>query len=132
MKLWQKKQTTVTEAVDRFTVGDDRHWDVRLAPYDIMASKAHAQMLSKVGLLTTNEADALCRELDNIMALVTKEDFVIENDFEDIHSKIEFLLTERLGDTGKKIHTARSRNDQVLTAMQDYPSRVLSELNKWL
>ena len=118
MKLWQKKQTTVTEAVDRFTVGDDRHWDVRLAPYDVLASKAHAQMLSKVGLLTTNEADELCRELDYIMEMVTKEDFVIENDFEDIHSKIEFLLTERLGDTGKKIHTARSRNDQVLTAMQ--------------
>ena len=118
MKLWQKKQTKITEAVDRFTVGDDRNWDVRLAPYDVMASKAHAQMLSKVGLLTTYEADELCRELDNIMEMVTKEDFVIENDFEDIHSKIEFLLTERLGDTGKKIHTARSRNDQVLTAMQ--------------
>ncbi len=118
MKLWQKKKTTVTEAVDRFTVGDDRHWDVRLAPYDVLASKAHAQMLAKVGLLKTNEADDLCRELDIIMEMVTKEDFVIENDFEDIHSKIEFLLTERLGDTGKKIHTARSRNDQVLTAMQ--------------
>ena len=128
MKLWQKKQTTVTEAVDRFTVGDDRHWDVRLAPYDIMASKAHAQMLSKVGLLTTNEADELCRELDNIMEMVTKENFVIENDFEDIHSKIEFLLTERLGDTGKKIHTARSRNDQVLTAMQLLLKDEISEI----
>ena len=128
MKLWQKKQTTVTEAVDRFTVGDDRHWDVRLAPYDVLASKAHAQMLSKVGLLTTNEADELCRELDNIMEMVTKEDFVIENDFEDIHSKIEFLLTERLGDTGKKIHTARSRNDQVLTAMQLLLKDEISEI----
>ena len=128
MKLWQKKQTTVTEAVDRFTVGDDRHWDVRLAPYDVLASKAHAQMLSKVGLLTTNEADALCRELDNIMEMVTKENFVIENDFEDIHSKIEFLLTERLGDTGKKIHTARSRNDQVLTAMQLLLKDEISEI----
>ncbi|MDA0780540.1 MAG: argininosuccinate lyase, partial [Bacteroidetes bacterium] len=98
MKLWQKKQTTVTEAVDRFTVGDDRLWDVRLAPYDILGSKAHAQMLAKVGLLTTHEAEALCGELDNIMELVTKEGFVIENDFEDIHSKIEFMLTERLGD----------------------------------
>jgi len=128
MKLWQKKQTTVTEAVDRFTVGDDRHWDVRLAPYDVLASKAHAQMLSKVGLLTTNEADELCRELDYIMEMVTKEDFVIENDFEDIHSKIEFLLTERLGDTGKKIHTARSRNDQVLTAMQLLLKDEISEI----
>jgi len=118
MKLWQKKQNTVAETIDRFTVGADRFWDVRLAPYDIQASKAHAQMLAKVGLLSTDEAAALCSELDNIMEAVTKDDFVIENDFEDIHSKIEFILTEKLGDTGKKIHTARSRNDQVLTAMQ--------------
>ena len=118
MKLWQKKQNTVAETIDRFTVGADRFWDVRLAPYDIQASKAHAQMLAKVGLLSTDEAATLCSELDNIMEAVTKDDFVIENDFEDIHSKIEFILTEKLGDTGKKIHTARSRNDQVLTAMQ--------------
>ena len=118
MKLWQKKQTTVTEAVDRFTVGDDRLWDVRLAPYDVVASKAHAQMLASVGLLTKEEATSLCSELDAILESVVSDDFLIENEFEDIHSKIEFLLTERLGDTGKKIHTARSRNDQVLTAMQ--------------
>ncbi len=118
MKLWQKKKTSTSEQVDRFTVGADRHWDVRLAPYDVLASKAHAQMLASVGLLSKEEGKQLTDELDNIMSLVTKEDFVIEKDFEDIHSKIEFLLTERLGDAGKKIHTARSRNDQVLTAMQ--------------
>jgi argininosuccinate lyase len=128
MKLWQKKKTSVTEQVDRFTVGADRLWDVRLAPYDVLASKAHAQMLASVGLLTEAEAKQLCDELDNIMTLATQEDFVIEDDFEDIHSKIEFLLTERLGDVGKKIHTARSRNDQVLTAMQLLLKDELSEI----
>ena len=118
MKLWQKKKTSVTKQVDRFTVGADRLWDIRLAPYDVLASKAHAQMLASVELLTDEESKQLCDELDNIMNMVTQENFVIEDDFEDIHSKIEFLLTESLGDVGKKIHTARSRNDQVLTAMQ--------------
>ena len=128
MKLWQKKKTSVTKQVDRFTVGADRLWDVRLAPYDVLASKAHAQMLAGVGLLTAAEAKQLCSELDNIMTLVSQESFVIEDDFEDIHSKIEFLLTERLGDVGKKIHTARSRNDQVLTAMQLLLKDELSEI----
>ena len=130
MKLWQKKQTTVTEAVDRFTVGDDRLWDVRLAPYDIQASKAHAQMLASVELLTNEEATSLCTELDAILESVVSDYFVIENEFEDIHSKIEFLLTERLGDTGKKIHTARSRNDQVLTAMQLLLKDELTEIKR--
>ena len=128
MKLWQKKKTSVTKQVDRFTVGADRLWDVRLAPYDVLASKAHAQMLAGVGLLTAAEAKQLCSELDNIMTLVSQESVVIEDDVEDIHSKIEFLLTERLGDVGKKIHTARSRNDQVLTAMQLLLKDELSEI----
>lgn len=128
MKLWQKKKTSTTAQVDRFTVGDDRLWDVRLAPYDVVASKAHAQMLASVGLLTQEEAGQLCDELDNIMELVSSDDFRIEDDFEDIHSKIEFLLTESLGDVGKKIHTARSRNDQVLTAMQLYLKDELTEV----
>jgi argininosuccinate lyase len=128
MKLWQKKKTSTTAQVDRFTVGDDRLWDVRLAPYDVVASKAHAQMLASVGLLTQEEAGQLCDELDNILELVSSDDFVIENDFEDIHSKIEFLLTERLGDVGKKIHTSRSRNDQVLTAMQLFLKDELTEI----
>lgn len=128
MKLWQKNKTPVTENVDRFTVGDDRLWDVRLAPYDVVASKAHAQMLASVGLLTAEEASLLSEALDNILTLVSSDDFVIEDDFEDIHSKIEFLLTERLGDVGKKIHTARSRNDQVLTAMQLFLKDELTEI----
>jgi argininosuccinate lyase len=128
MKLWQKKKTSVTEKVDRFTVGADRLWDIRLAPYDVLASKAHAKMLASVGLVTDEESKQLCDELDNIMNMVTQENFLIEDDFEDIHSKIEFLLTESLGDVGKKIHTARSRNDQVLTAMQLLLKDELSEI----
>ncbi len=128
MKLWQKNKTPVTENVDRFTVGDDRLWDVRLAPYDVVASKVHAQMLASVGLLTAEEATQLSEALDNILTLVSSDDFVIEDDFEDIHSKIEFLLTEQLGDVGKKIHTARSRNDQVLTAMQLFLKDELTEI----
>lgn len=128
MKLWQKNKTPVTENVDRFTVGEDRIWDVRLAPYDVVASKAHAQMLASVGLLTTEEAAQLIAALDTLLEQVTADDFVIEDAFEDIHSKIEFLLTERLGDVGKKIHTARSRNDQVLTAMQLFLKDELTEI----
>ncbi len=128
MKLWQKNKTPVTENVDRFTVGDDRLWDVRLAPYDVVASKAHTQMLASVGLLTAEEATQLSEALDNILTLVSSDDFAIEDDFEDIHSKIEFLLTEQLGDVGKKIHTARSRNDQVLTAMQLFLKDELTEI----
>ncbi|MAW16288.1 MAG: argininosuccinate lyase [Candidatus Pelagibacter sp. TMED202] len=128
MKLWQKKKTSVTEQVDRFTVGADRLWDIRLAPYDVLASKAHAKMLASVGLVTDEESKQLCDELDNIINMVTQENFLIEDDFEDIHSKIEFLLTESLGDVGKKIHTARSRNDQVLTAMQLLLKDELSEI----
>jgi argininosuccinate lyase len=130
MKLWQKKKTSVTEKVDRFTVGADRLWDIRLAPYDVLASKAHAKMLASVGLLTDVESKQLCDELDNIMNMVTQENFVIEDNFEDIHSKIEFLLTESLGYVGKKIHTARSRNDQVLTAMQLLLKDELSEIKE--
>mgnify|MGYP000499610388 FL=1 len=130
MKLWQKKKTSVTEKVDRFTVGADRLWDILLAPCDVLASKAHAKMLASVGLLTDVESKQLCDELDNIMNMVTQENFVIEDNFEDIHSKIEFLLTESLGDVGKKIHTARSRNDQVLTAMQLLLKDELSEIKE--
>jgi argininosuccinate lyase len=130
MKLWQKKNKSVTEKVDRFTVGADRLWDILLAPYDVLASKAHAKMLASVGLLTDVESKQLCDELDNIMNMVTQENFVIEDNFEDIHSKIEFLLTESLGYVGKKIHTARSRNDQVLTAMQLLLKDELSEIKE--
>ena len=118
MKIWQKKGIKVRDHIDQFTVGDDREWDMRLAPYDIIASKAHAQMLGKVGLLTASEADKLTQGLDELLKDVEKGTFTISEAFEDVHSKIEFELTEKYGDVGKKIHTARSRNDQVLVAMQ--------------
>ncbi len=118
MKIWQKKGIKIRGQIDQFTVGDDREWDMRLAPYDIIASKAHAQMLGKVGLLTASEADQLTQGLDDLLKDVEKGTFSISEAFEDVHSKIEFELTEKYGDVGKKIHTARSRNDQVLVAMQ--------------
>lgn len=127
MKLWDKGFST-DKKIDHFTVGNDRELDLVLAKYDVIASKAHAQMLGKVGLITQDEADDLVKELDNIAKDIEKGKFTIEDSFEDMHSKIEFLLTKKLGDTGKKIHTARSRNDQVLVAMQLYLKNELTEI----
>ena len=117
MKLWDKGVST-HEKIDQFTVGNDRALDLFLAAYDVKASIAHAEMLAKVGLLSPEEAKLLVAALKEIGVEITEGTFTIEASFEDVHSKIEYLLTERLGDTGKKIHAARSRNDQVLVAMQ--------------
>ncbi len=119
MKLW-KKQFNLDKAIEKFTVGNDREIDIHIAKYDIIASKAHAKMLASVNIISNNEANILVKELNDLLNQVENETFVIENDFEDVHSKIEFELTKKLGDTGKKIHTARSRNDQVLVALQLY------------
>ncbi|MBT8285762.1 MAG: argininosuccinate lyase [Flavobacteriaceae bacterium] len=119
MKLWDKGLKT-DEKIDRFTVGNDRELDLFLAAYDVKASMAHCRMLHSIGLLNEEENRALLAELESIGKSVEKGEFTIEDSFEDMHSKIEFLLIERLGDTGKKIHTARSRNDQVLVAIQLY------------
>ncbi len=119
MKLWDKGFST-DKKIDHFTVGNDRALDLLLAKYDVIASKAHAKMLGKIGLLEKTEVENLCTTLEDIQDSITKGTFSIESDFEDMHSKIEYLLTEKLGDTGKKIHTARSRNDQVLVAMHLY------------
>lgn len=127
MKLWQKS-TSTHEKVDQFTVGQDRIWDIILAPYDVIASKAHAQMLAKVGLIEKAEATQLCKALDEIALQIEAGQFRIENEFEDVHSKIEYELTQKLGDVGKKIHTARSRNDQVLVATQLYLKSALQEI----
>lgn len=127
MKLWDKGFST-DKKIDQFTVGNDRELDLVLAKYDVIASKAHAKMLGKVGLISKDESDALLKELETIGKSIAKGKFTIEDDFEDMHSKIEFLLTKRLGDTGKKIHTARSRNDQVLVAMQLYLKDELTEI----
>ncbi len=127
MKLWDKGFST-DQKIDHFTVGNDRELDLLLAKYDVFASKAHAKMLGKIGLLTNDETISLVKELDNIALTIEEGSFTIEDTFEDMHSKIEFLLTERLGDTGKKIHTARSRNDQVLVAMHLYLKNELMEI----
>lgn len=119
MKIWEKG-IDIDKKIEAFTVGDDRILDLHLAPYDIRASKAHAKMLGNIGILSQEESDSLTKALDAIKTEVEQGRFQIEDDFEDVHSKIEHELIQKLGDTGKKIHTARSRNDQVLTAIQLY------------
>lgn len=113
MKLWQKNTEPLKE-VEQFTVGRDREFDLQLAPFDVLGSIAHAMMLAEVNLLTKEEATLLTSELKNIYTSISRSQFTIDNAVEDIHSQIELLLTRKLGDVGKKIHSARSRNDQVL------------------
>ena len=119
MKIWQKNQA-LDRKIDHFTVGKDREYDLYLAAYDCQASIAHAQMLAKTGVMTDEEADQLIGVLNDLKSKAEKGNFVIEAEFEDIHSKIEYELIKKLGDLGKKIHTARSRNDQVLVALHLY------------
>ena len=111
--LWSKG-TQATDLVEDFTVGNDRILDMRLAKYDVIGSKAHIKMLESIGLLTAEELSTLTAALDQILSEIEAGDFVLEDDVEDIHSQVELLLTRRLGDIGKKIHSGRSRNDQVL------------------
>ncbi|WP_456463834.1 argininosuccinate lyase [Lutibacter sp.] len=129
MKLWDKGFST-DKKIDLFTVGNDRELDLVLAKYDIIGNIAHAKMLHKIGLLTATEISDLEIELKAILKTIEKGEFVIEDSFEDVHSKVEFLLTEKLGDTGKKIHTARSRNDQVLVDVHLYLKDALIEINE--
>lgn len=121
MKLWAKTGTETTllsEAIERFTTGDDVAYDLQLAPFDVQGSAAHVKMLAKTGLLSGEEAAALLAALDAIMVDIEAGHFEIEPGVEDVHSQVELLLTRRLGDTGKKVHAARSRNDQVLLDMK--------------
>lgn len=113
MKLWQKNTASLKE-VETFTVGHDREMDLYLAAFDVLGSLAHTRMLESIGLLTAEETSALHSELKKIYARVQDGEFKLQDNVEDIHSQVELLLTEALGDTGKKIHSARSRNDQVL------------------
>ncbi|GAA4305038.1 argininosuccinate lyase [Compostibacter hankyongensis] len=113
MKLWQKDKSALAE-VEKFTVGEDRAFDLLLAPFDVLGSIAHVKMLSRVGLLDAGEADLLVQELKHIYATTLDSQFVIREDVEDVHSQVELILTGKLGDAGKKIHSGRSRNDQVL------------------
>ena len=121
MKLWQKDTPSLKE-VEKFTVGNDRELDLHLAPFDVLGSLAHIKMLESVGLLTATELDLLEGELKNIYKTISNTDgetgFKLDDGVEDIHSQVELLLTKKLGDIGKKIHSARSRNDQVLVDLK--------------
>lgn len=127
MKLWQKG-AVAHEKVDEFTVGKDREYDIVLAQYDCQASIAHAKMLAKIGLISIPESEQLCKVLEELKIAAETGNFTIEDEFEDMHSKIEHVLTKKLGDSGKKIHSARSRNDQVLVAMHLYLKKELGEI----
>lgn len=118
-KLWEKDIKT-DNIIEKFTIGNDQELDMFIAPYDVKASKAHAKMLTKVGLITQTECDQLLEGLSEIDQLLSENKFKIEEGVEDIHSQIEFYLTKKYGEVGKKIHSARSRNDQVLTAIKLY------------
>ncbi len=117
MRLWEKG-ISIDQKILAFTVGEDPRLDQALIVYDCRASKAHARMLGAAGILTGEEVDALCRVLEEIAALAREGRFSIDTVHEDVHTAIEHYLTQKLGDTGKKIHTARSRNDQVVTALR--------------
>ncbi|WP_417351613.1 argininosuccinate lyase [Flavobacterium alkalisoli] len=129
MKLWEKGIST-DKKTDIFTVGNDRELDLVLAEYDVIGSMAHAKMLGKTGLLTDKEVSELLTGLEEILAEIKAGNFVIEDSFEDVHSKVEYLLTEKVGDAGKKIHTARSRNDQVLTDVHLYLKAELTTIKQ--
>ena len=117
MKLWEKN-FEVNKEIERFTVGRDRELDLLLAPYDLLGSMAHITMLEHIGLLDKDELPVLLDELRKLYAMCQEGQFVIEEDVEDVHSQVELMLTRRLGDMGKKIHSGRSRNDQVLVDLK--------------
>ena len=117
-KLWQKENQKTDAIIEQFTIGNDPVYDLQLARYDVMGSLAHITMLEHVGLLPSEELEPLCIELKNILDTIEDGTFVIEEGMEDVHSQIEYLLTKKLGDLGKKIHAGRSRNDQVLVDLK--------------
>ena len=129
MKLWQKDKASLQE-VEKFTVGNDREMDMYLASFDVLGSLAHIEMLASVGLLTKEELTQLQIELKSIYKQIENGEFTLQDDVEDIHSQIELLLTQKLGDVGKKIHSARSRNDQVLVDVKLFLRNELEELVK--
>ncbi len=127
MKLWDKGYN-VDEKIDTFTVGMDRELDLHLAPFDIMGTMAHITMLESVGLLKKDELDVLLKELKLLYAEAVKGHFDIEDDIEDVHSQVELMLTRKLGDIGKKVHSGRSRNDQVLLDLKLYSRAQIEDI----
>ena len=129
MKIWEKGNK-LNELVEKFTIGKDRELDIYLAKVDIIGTLAHIRMLEKIGLLKKNELKKLIKELNLIYNLVQNSEFKIEKGVEDIHSQIEILLTKKLGDIGKKIHSGRSRNDQVLLDIRLFAREQILEIVK--
>src|SRR5690554_4180337 len=128
MKLWDKG-IAVNKKIEDFTVGRDRELDVELAPFDIMGTMAHIIMLEKVGLLEREELALLLPQLKVLYRQTQEQGFVIEEGIEDVHSQVELLLTQALGDVGKKVHSGRSRSDQVLLDLKLYTCNRLMQLN---
>ena len=126
-KLWTKN-FEMTAEIERFTVGRDREMDLYLARYDVLGSMAHITMLQTIGLLSSEELDVLLRELRDIYSQCERGEFLIEEGVEDVHSQVELMLTRRLGDVGKKIHSGRSRNDQVLVDLKLFIRHELKEV----
>lgn len=129
MKLWEK-ETKVSDIVERYTVGRDLEFDIQLAPYDVLGSLAHTEMLASIDLLTAEDKDSIHVELKSIYKDIEAGQFEIQEGVEDIHSQVELLLTERLGDVGKKIHSGRSRNDQVLVDLKLFMRQELKEITE--
>ena len=126
-KLWEKS-VSVNERIEKFTVGKDREMDLYLAQHDVLGSMAHITMLESIGLLTSEELQLLLSELRNIYTIAEAGEFVIEPGVEDVHSQVELMLTRKLGDVGKKIHSGRSRNDQVLVDMKLFTRDAIKQL----
>ena len=120
MKLWQKEATNIDQLFEKFTIGKDPILDLELAAYDVLASRAHVNMLASIGLLEETERKQLVGGLEEILTAIGQGKFAIEDGIEDCHSQIELLLTRELGEVGKKVHSGRSRNDQVLVALKLY------------
>ena len=127
MKLWEKNYE-INKEIERFTVGRDREMDLYLAKYDVLGSMAHVTMLEHIGLIGKDELPLLRSELKTIYATAERGEFVIEDDIEDVHSQVELMLTRRLGDMGKKIHSGRSRNDQVLVDLKLFTRHALMDI----
>lgn len=128
-KLWQKN-TSTERSVDKFTVGNDREMDIMLAPFDVLGSLAHTKMLESIGLMEKEDLVQVQAELKKIYKEIQEGQFSIEPTVEDVHSQVEFLLTQRIGEAGKKIHSGRSRNDQVLVDLKLFFRSEIAKLVK--
>ena len=131
MKLWQKveqQQDTKSLLTEKFTVGNDRLWDLRLAKFDVLGSLAHAKMLKEINIIDAGEWKAIEKGLEEILEDIQQGRFVIEEHVEDVHSQVEKILTDKIGEAGKKLHTGRSRNDQVLLDIKLFLKDELKEV----